>query len=227
MKNSPYISIIAITIMGVLSACDSGEKGRFVNEPLVLSVASGHGQETCGPDVYPCGPYGSRRFQTVRDVPFVAVNEAAQQLGGGALAYMHDFYELRQQGYKLLFVQLTTGWCTHCREQMHTLPQMVAQYGSGSSQPKVAFLVVVREDPQLEPATVAYAAEYSANYGLDAVVPVTNDAGNAFLPYMTSVGYPFNFYIQLSDMTILDYASALETPETFSADLERVLQIVQ
>lgn len=206
--------------------CDSNEKGRFVREPLVLAAGSNQGQETCGPDVYPCGPYGTRRFQTVRDVPFAAVNEAARQLGGGSLAYMHDFYELREQGYSLLFVQLTTGWCTHCREQMHTLPQMVQEYGSGAATPKVAFLVVVREDPQLEPATVEYAAEYSANYGLDGIVPVTNDSGNAFLPYMTSIGYPFNFYIRLSDMTILEYASALETPETFSADLERALQLV-
>lgn len=227
MKQTICFLIFVILGGGVLMACDSNKKGRFVEEPLVLSVGAEHNQAACGPDVYPCGPYGTRRFQTVRDIPFVAANEAARQLGGGLLAYMHDFYKLRNLGYKLLFMQFTTGWCTHCKEQMHTLPQMVQNYGSGSSQPKVAFLVVVREDPQLEPATLEYAAEYSATYGLDPIVPVTYDSGNAFLPYMTSIGYPFNFYIRLSDMTILEYASALETPETFSADLERALQLVQ
>ncbi|MBU1244971.1 hypothetical protein KKD52_02445, partial [Myxococcota bacterium] len=60
----------------------------------------------------------------------------------------------------------------------------------------------------------------------DDVVPVTNDQGNAFFPYMTSVGYPFNFFVRLDDMTILDYASAVETPQTFSDELDRVLQMV-
>ena len=211
-----------------LFSCDSDEKGLTVDEPLVLSPENAFLQEQCGPDIYPCPPYGTRRFQTVRDVPFIAVNAAAKALAGGAdRGYFHHFYQLRSQGYKILLVAYTTGWCTHCEAQMEVTPLMAQQYGPGSASPRVAFLVVVRENPQLDPATVEYAAEYSAHYELDDVVPVTNDQGNAFFPYMTSVGYPFNFFIRLDDMTIVDYASAVESPETFSAELDRVLQLVQ
>jgi thiol-disulfide isomerase/thioredoxin len=208
-------------------ACDDPGTGVTVNEPLVLSLDRDLGSDQCGPDIYPCPPYGTRRYQTVRDLPFLAVNAAAKALAGGAdLAYFRHFHRLKEQGYKILLVAYTTGWCTHCRAQMEITPLMAAQYGAGSQNPRVAFLVVVRENPQLDPATVEYAAEYSAHYGLDAVVPVTNDQGNAFFPYMTSVGYPFNFFVRLDDMTILDYASAVETPQTFSAELDRVLQMV-
>ncbi len=208
-------------------ACDDPEQGVTVNEPLVLSLDRDLGSDQCGPDIYPCPPYGTRRYQTVRDLPFIAVNEAARELADGAdLAYFHHFHRLRAQGYKILLVAYTTGWCTHCAAQMEVTPLMVGQYGSGSPDPRVAFLVVVRENVQLDPATVEYAAEYSAHYGFDGLVPVTNDQGNAFFPYMTSVGYPFNYFVRLDDMTILDYASAVETPQTFSAELDRVLQMV-
>lgn len=217
---------VSLSLTG-LSSCDSDEKGRTVNEPLVLSLDKDITQDQCGPDVYPCPPYGTRRYQTLRDVPFIAVNNAARAIAGGAdLGYFHHFYQLRSQGYKILLVSYTTGWCTHCRAQMEVTPLMVDQYGSGNTDPRVAFLVVVRENEQLDPATVEYAAGYSSHYGLDDVVPVTNDQGNAFFPYMTSVGYPFNFFVRLDDMTILDYASAVETPQTFSDELDRVLQMV-
>jgi len=222
------VSFVLFIYMAIaLSSCDDEEKGLTVDEPLVLSLESGFSTDQCGPDVYPCPPYGTRRYQTLRDVPFIAVNDAAKTLTGGAdLGYFHHFYQLRSQGYKILLIAYTTGWCTHCRAQMEVTPLMVQQYGSGSENPRVAFLVVVRENPQLDPATVEYAAEYSSHYGLDQLVPVTNDQGFAFFPYMTSVGYPFNFFVRLDDMTILDYASAVETPQTFSAELDRVLQMV-
>jgi len=227
MKHLLISAFLLIPAVFGLLACDSGEKGITEDEPLVLSSENAFATDQCGPDIYPCPPYGTRRFQTLRDVPFIAVNAAAKALAGGAdLGYFHHFYQLRAQGYKILLVAYTTGWCTHCKAQMEVTPLMVQQYGSGSANPRVAFLVVVRENPQLDPATVEYAAEYSTHYELDDVVPVTNDQGNAFFPYMTSVGYPFNFFVRLDDMTILDYASAVETPQTFSAELDRVLQLV-
>ncbi len=227
MKRLLISAFILIPAVFGLFACDSGGKGITVDEPLVLSPENAFATDQCGPDIYPCPPYGTRRFQTLRDVPFFAVNAAAKALAGGAeLGYFHHFYQLRAQGYKILLVAYTTGWCTHCKAQMEVTPLMVQQYGSGSANPRVAFLVVVRENPQLDPATVEYAAEYSTHYELDDVVPVTNDQGNAFFPYMTSVGYPFNFFVRLDDMTILDYASAVESPQTFSAELDRVLQLV-
>ncbi len=210
-------------------SCDSGSgKGKFVDEPLVLSTSGSFQQNQCGPDFYPCGPYGTRRYQTVRDVPFIAVNPAAIELSGGEnLAWFHHFHALRKQGYKLLFVSLTTGWCTHCGAQMEITPQMVELFGSKSQEPRIAFLVVVVENHQLDPATVEYAAEYSSKYGMDETVVVTNDQGNAFFQFMTSVGYPFNFFIRLDTMTIVDYASSLETVPFYSGELERVLQSIQ
>jgi len=224
----PFLPPILLAVLVLAaSACDDDEKGVTVNEPLVLSLDNTLDSDQCGPDIYPCPPYGTRRFQTMRDVPFIPVNDAARALADDQeRAYFHHFYRLREQGYKILLVAYTTGWCTHCAAQMEVTPLMVQQYGSGSADPRVAFLVVVRENPQLDPATVEYAAEYSAHYEFDAIVPVTNDQGNAFFPYMTSVGYPFNFFVRLDDMTILDYASAVETPQTFSAELDRVLQLV-
>jgi hypothetical protein len=90
----------------------------------------------------------------------------------------------------------------------------------------VAFLTIITENEQLETATLEYASQYSTDHGLDQLVPVTNDPNKVFYKYMTASSYPFNIFINLKDMTIVDYASGLDTETTFSQKLDDVLELI-
>ncbi|MBU1221886.1 hypothetical protein KKF34_09520 [Myxococcota bacterium] len=220
-------SIISLILFSVLlfSCDDDPGKGTYVNTPLVLESGDGWTEETCGPDIYPCPPYGTRQFQTVRNIPFLPGNAAAEALlvDGSLSADLAAFYRMRDDGYRMLMIATTTGWCEHCEAQMDTMPLLVEDYGFLSDNPEVAFLVVVMEDENLDWATLEYSGIYSADHDMDDLIPVTNDPGRAFFQLMTASAYPFNLYIDLRDMTIFAYSSALETEELFGQELESLL----
>lgn len=220
-------SIISLILFSfLLIACDDDPgKGTYVNTPLVLESGDGWTEDTCGPDIYPCPPYGTRQFQTVRNIPFLPGNAAAEALlnEGELSADLAAFYSMRDEGYRILMISATTGWCEVCEAQMDTMPLMVEDFGFLSDNPEVAFLVVVMEDENLDRATLEYSGIYGAAHGMNDLIPVTNDPGGAFSQLMTSSAYPFNIFIDLRDMTIFAYASGLETEELFGQELESLL----
>jgi len=224
MRTIPLLLTLAL----FLSACDDDPTGTFVNEPLVLQSGDSYDTDQCGPDIYPCPPYGTRQYQTVRNIPFLPANPAAEDMAEeDGIAWLKYFYDLRAQGYSLLLVTTTTAWCEVCEAQMATLPAMVAQYGHLATTPQVAFLGVVTENDSLEDASIEEASVYSTGHDLDDLVPVTNDANLAFRQLMTASSYPFNIFIDLENMEIIGYESGLATEPAFSAALEEMLTYVQ
>ncbi|MBN2724486.1 MAG: hypothetical protein JXR95_10485 [Deltaproteobacteria bacterium] len=225
MKVRLIFLVTSVLLVSIISSCDdSTPEGSFVDTPLNLGATTEWDNESCGIDIYPCPPYGTRLYQTVRDIPFLGANEAAMDIADNSgIAHLQYFYKLYEQGYQMLMISTTTGWCEHCAAQMDTMPQMVELYGHLSDDPQVAFLVVVEEDEALEWASLDFAGEYSDLHNMGDSVPVTNDPGGSFYQLMTSTSYPFNLYIDLSDMTIFAYSSALETVELFSSELDDLL----
>ncbi len=224
---SKLIAILYLFIF-VFSACDDSQKeGEFVDEPLVLKGDDNYTGEQCGPEIYPCPPYGTSKYQTIRNIAFLPANQAASDLvAPSATPSLKAFYQLREEGYQLLLITLSTGWCDVCLAQMQAVVDIVPEYSSPSTQPRVAFLTIITEDEQLETATLEYASQYSTDHGLDELVPVTNDPNKVFYKYMTSSSYPFNIFINLKDMTIVDYATGLDTEAAFAQKLDEVLELI-
>jgi thiol-disulfide isomerase/thioredoxin len=223
-------TILSILVMVILfSACDDESiQGQFVDEPLILNTQGDYTTKQCGPDIYPCPPYGTNLYQVVRNIQFLPANESAQSLSNNeGIAGFKSFYDMESQGFKLLVVIATTEWCEVCEAEMEALDEMVAQYGIDSTDPSVLFLAVVTEDDSLNEATLETAERYSLDHHLDSIVPVTNDGNGFFRELMSSPSYPLNIFIDLNSMEIIDYESGLGSPEIFSEKLEEMLDYVQ
>lgn len=62
----------------------------------------------CGPDYYPCPPYGTGRNDVLASFDLVAANDEARDLADADGTF--GLVDLHQTGAKLLFVFLTAGW---------------------------------------------------------------------------------------------------------------------
>ncbi len=62
----------------------------------------------CGPDYYPCPPYGTFRGDTVENLNMAAANDVAMDFADSSGVF--SMADLRTSGAKLLFVFLTAGW---------------------------------------------------------------------------------------------------------------------
>jgi hypothetical protein len=219
------VILLLIPCLILLSSCET-EKGTIVDEQLILSSSTTYNEETCGKDIYPCPPYGTKQYQIAKDVPFLPANQAAEDITDiDGINYFHYFYKLKDQGYKLLLITTTTGWCDECKDQMAVFPAIYNQYGAGSVDPRVAFLIVVTETAAMEVADSAYATWYSGEYNLDNIAPVTNDSNNIFILYMNSIAYPNNIFIDLEKMQIIAYATALHPEQSFADKLDEMLTL--
>ena len=178
----------------------------------------------CSIDWYPCPPVGTGRYQTMEDFPFYPVNDWAKaQADDQGMLYMHDFYQMRAQGKKMIMFSVTAGWCSVCRYQFPHLSNVATMY------PDVAFLVVVAQDTNGDAATLSYANTYSDGYNWDddAGVFVTNDSNFLFERYMNIQAYPFNAFINISNMEIIGYESGLTSLSIFSSAVQSALSKVQ
>ncbi len=224
MRFTVFFTLLALTA----GACDDASNtSDTINEPLVLTQDSTYPNDACGPEIYPCPPYGTRQYQTVRNIPFLPANQAAQEIAGeDGIARLQYFYQLKAQGYKLLQIVATTEWCEVCERQMAITEGVVSQYGHLSDNPRVAFMAVVTEDDNLENASIEVAANYAADHDMETLLPITNDENRFFRELLTSIAYPFNIFIDLSTMEILDYDSGLETEQLYTQRLEELLDFI-
>ncbi len=178
----------------------------------------------CNIDWYPCPPTGTGRYQTMEDFPFHPVNDwAKDQADAQGMLYMHDIYQMRAEGKKLIMFSVTAGWCSVCRSQFPHLSTVATMY------PDVAFLVVVAQDNNGDAATLADAKSYSDGYNWDddEAVFVTNDSNFLFERYMNIMAYPFNAFIDISNMEIIGYESGLTSLSIFSGAVQSALSKVK
>jgi hypothetical protein len=219
---------LAFLLLISLAACEKElGPGEFVDDPLVLTNNYNDNYGQCITDVYPCPPYGTRLSEIVRDIPFLPANPITETMAGeDGIARLADFYALKDQGYKLLLISLTTEWCVECGFQMETMHTILDRYGSTAALPKVAFLVVVTENERLEEATLEVAANYSTAHDFNHLVPATNDENRYFRELHSSSSYPFNIFIDLSTMEIMDYESSLSNEMFFADRLDEMLTLV-
>jgi len=139
------------------------------------------------------------------------------------MLYMHDLYQRRAEGKKMIYFGMTAGWCSVCRSQFPYLSTMAQMY------PDVLFLVVVSQDANGDPADFAYATTYNDQYKWDddENVYVTYDPNFLFERYMNIAAYPFNMFINIKDMQIINYESGLTSQSAFSDAIQSALSRIQ
>ncbi len=172
------------------------------------------GQE-CGSTTYPCPPYGLKLYQRIEEFPFIPVGDSADLLVNEAgLATTRSLYQLREKGYKLLFLNISTGWCGYCSIQANAVAGSVADYYKD----EVAFLTVVLQNSNGVDANSSYAETYMNSKNLDGFenVFVTYDPAGLFERYMNIAAFPFNAWIDLEHMEIIGYQSTLQNFSEFA-----------
>jgi peroxiredoxin len=156
--------------------------------------------DTCTGDVYPCGPYGNTRCDTIADLGFVAANDAAVALAGddGVLNLSDVFADESVVGV-LLFG--TAGWCPVCSTERDYLNTIYEEFqdvdGEGH---RVEFIAVVFQNDAGAPATSRYAASYAERGGI--TFPTVADTRGDILYYFDAQSAPGNIFVDATLMRI-------------------------
>ena len=155
----------------------------------------------CGPDTYPCGPYGTVPNTVMEDLTFTGW---VDENGNGSLADeayqewgLDYFYQLGVTGdAKFLLLNASAGWCTVCRAETRTLNQLQSDYQSKG----VRLAQIVFEDNAYNPATKDFLTSWRDSY--QQTFPLGLDASFKTGRYFDVAATPANFIIALKDMTI-------------------------
>ena len=180
--------------------------------------------DMCGPDTYPCSPYGFLLYRRVENFPFFPVGSSANIIAGpGGIAWMDALYKLRLQGYKVLFVTFTSGWCGYCSTQSNILGTNIAASYDG----QVAFLTVVFEDEAHNYANGDYALAYANAKNINGHnnIFITYDPAGLFHRYKDIEYMPFNFSIDLETMIIISRPPVLDSVSLYTNAVNEALSL--
>jgi thiol-disulfide isomerase/thioredoxin len=194
---------VLVVVVGGLAACEKTEYVEQVDAGVQEDASFQEDAAPCGPDTYPCPPYGAGPGSVIDDVTFagwIDDNGDGDILNDPYRAWGMDyFYQLglaNQADY--LVLNGSAGWCTYCRKENAVLPQLVADY-QGS---RIVFAEFVFQDNAGNPATKAFVEGWVRSYNLP--IPVGVDASFKMGRYFDATSSPANLYIALRDLTFYD-----------------------
>jgi hypothetical protein len=193
-----------------------------VSEPWPADEGNVYESAKCGSSTYPCPPYGLKLYQSMEDFPFIPVGDSAPLIASASgIAWMKDLYQYKEQGYDLILLTISTGWCGYCSQQAGVLSGSIASAYSDS----VLFLTVVVQDNSGNDSGASFAEGYMDSKGLDGFdnVFVSYDPANMFQRYMNIAAFPFNAFIDLNTMEIISYESSLTDFTIFSTAISNAL----
>lgn len=198
------------------AAQKADEEPTTIDLPWPEEESEAWDAQQCGSSTYPCPPYGLKLYQRLEEFPFIPVGDSAGILANEAgMATLRDLYTLKDQGYKLLLLNISTGWCGYCSAQAGVISGSIADAYEG----EVAFLSVVVQDEYGADATLNYAESYMNSKNLDGFdnVFVTYDPAGLFQRYMNIAAFPFNAWIDLENMELIGYQGTMMSFTDFSS----------
>jgi hypothetical protein len=201
---SPYLLAAGLSL--VISGCSNthglpGDQGPDVDT-------------SCGPSIYPCGPYGTKVGDKVLNMEFQGYMDPDEQCKRDS-EKKHDTTLLRSISFKdyylgsskpgcsafnkqLLWVMVSSGWCGSCQTEVNT---EAGKYANDQWYPKVALLnVVVDNTTPNYPADAAFISSWASLYGV--TFPVVMDPTFQMGRYLSRDSMPLNLLIDLRTMTI-------------------------
>ena len=175
------------------------DAGRLQTDSSPQQDAARQSDASCGPGsgVYPCAPFGTNEGAVMANEPlwgYVDANgngSVTDETGGDF--DLARYYRLTAGGAKLLYINVSTSWCSTCQTEGASLRSLYQEFhGRG-----VEFLTVL-----WELGSHAEAMEWADYFNLP--FAVADDSGPRRLEkYWDGSGVPMNIYIDLRTMKIL------------------------
>jgi|GEM_PF-2758788 thiol-disulfide isomerase/thioredoxin len=187
----------------------------------------------CGPGIYPCGPYGTKKGDVVdtltlegfadKDYLCKGNKDLQQDLAVSRSFSFKDFHQGTVKCRQLLWLIFSAGWCGPCIDEAAELQKELKE---GSFDDRVLIVTIVLDDVQGNPATLDFAKEWAKNDKFSLDVPVLADSKWQLNPFFgPDSGLPYNLLIDLSTMKILEIIDGYEPgfasiKQFFSANLK-------
>jgi thiol-disulfide isomerase/thioredoxin len=166
---------------------------------------------SCGPEVYPCGAYGTangavaadEQFRGYQDPDNFCKDHNSKQLDSGAIKTISfaDWFKKPSacgKKYKLVWINVAAGWCGPCRAEVQELTK---RFKDGTFPAQVDFLNIVFEDSLRKPASEAFAKTWATSQKLN--WPVVADPGFKMGKYFDKAATPFNMLVNTETMEIV------------------------
>jgi thiol-disulfide isomerase/thioredoxin len=199
-------SVVAVLVLAVSSAlvlgCGTETKYVFPDGGVQDDAAAQADARQCGPDYYPCGPYGTSAPAVIENLTFAGwVDTETDHLAYQNNPYQNFgldwFYQQgRTAGAKYLFLNVSAGWCVWCKTENGLLPGYANSYRDKG----ILFFEVLFQDADGNPAGRDFVQGWAGTYHLPFTVAV--DAPFKMGNYFDSAGTPANIAISLQDQTL-------------------------
>jgi hypothetical protein len=166
----------------------------------------------CGPEVYPCGPYGTQEGDVAANMTFLGYADPENACKAHADKAL-DTSELKKLSFKdwyvgdpgcpnkgkeLLWVMVSAGWCGPCQDEVNAT---ATDYRNGAVDPRVGvFNIVFETDPPVKPVTRQFLDTWIQSFGL--TFPVGMDPSFNMGQYFKKEAVPFNMLIETSTMEV-------------------------
>jgi hypothetical protein len=156
---------------------------------------------TCGPETYPCPPYGTVERTVIQNLTFsgwVDETDAHQPLQNAYRQWGLDyFYQLgRTTDARILYFNASAVWCSVCKVEQGFLVDYAATYRAKG----VVFGEILFEDAAGGPATKDDVQTWATRYALPFTIGV--DPTFKMGAYFDVAATPANFIISLKDQTL-------------------------
>jgi hypothetical protein len=202
-----------IAMVMIVSAC--GSSGAPQRPDASPDAAMNPAPATCGPGIYPCGPYGYSVGSTIENLMLIGQRD---DNGNGHIDRDDRVVVLTladlAAGAKALVIDICAEWCGPCRTDQPNLNAMAGTYGSA-----VVFFDVMLQDNVMHPGTLASVDRWGTS--LTVPYPIAADPTALTAPYFPIAGFPMHLVIKTSDMTIA--ASEVGANDDLMAHIDGVL----
>jgi hypothetical protein len=195
---------------GILAACTGCP--THTNDPAPA---------TCGPGIYPCGPYGYAAGTIIENLEFVGkrddnasgFTEATDQ---AIVMQLSDV--VADPAIQVLMIDICPVWCGPCNLDQPGLVQMYNDYKPGGH---VEFYAVLPQDVVPgNPADLQDLDRWGGRYRLP--YPIGIDPTQKTNPYNPIAAYPAHVVIRTRDMKIAWVGNGVDQP-TVKAQIDAVL----
>lgn len=190
---------------------DSGTKDTLSAD---FTNAAGDAAATCGPGIYPCGPYGTKTGDVVENIELFGYMDP-DELCKANDKKQHDYTKLHKLSFKdfyqgskkagcaaykksLLWVMISSGWCGPCKSEVSSTQ---VQYGKDQVDKIVGLMNILNDsDSSGIPPNALFIKTWATTYNLS--LPVLMDPSFKTGVFFGRNAVPFNMLIDLKTMKI-------------------------